>query len=93
MVQILAATPLTRKVPLAGNVVILTPLNVFAGLSLVSVSANNHVDNDHVVFKEVINVLSVPVGASLTLFTVSTNVFPVLSTPSLTVTHTVDVPR
>lgn len=85
-------TPFNCTFPTHGKVVILTPLSVFAGLSVASPNPKFAVVNVYHVLSAVITVAFVPVGASLTLFTVRIKFLPVLTVPSVTFTPTVVVP-
>ena len=84
--------PFNWTFPAPGSVVILTPLSVFAGLSLASLNQKLAAVNVCQVFSAVITVAFVPVGASFTLLTVRTKFLHVLRLPSVTDTFTVVVP-
>jgi hypothetical protein len=79
--------------PVVGNVVTLTLFKTFAGVSRLSVITKFPVPNVYVVFCAINIVFPVPLGASLTLFTVSINVCALFNKPSLTTICIFEVPN
>ena len=68
-------TPFNCNVPTAGRVVTFTLLNVFAGLSFVSLNQKFAVVNVYVTSSSVVTAVSVPAGASFTEVTFTVIVF------------------
>lgn len=86
--------PFNWTFPALGNVLILTPLSVFAGISLVSQNQKFAVVKVYCTSSLVVTVLVVPAGASFTLFTVSTKLSCADAlAASVTVSKTADVPN
>ena len=69
--------PLNFKVPALGSVVMMTALNALAGLSEASANPKSDAANVLLLSSSMVNVLFVPVGASLTAVTLMVRVLAV----------------